>query len=326
MAVRLSVLDLSPIPGGADAATALRNTVDLARHAERLGYHRYWIAEHHNIPGVASAATAVLVGQVAATTSRIRVGSGGIMLPNHAPLIVAEQFGTLEAFHPGRIDLGVGRAPGTDQRTARAIRGNSASADDFPEQLSELLDYFEPDPARGVDAVPAIGRRPPVWLLGSSGFSARLAGRLGLPFAFAHHLAARNTLPAVRLYRDSFRPSPTLSEPLLLLSVTVVCAETDERAGWLAGSAKLRYLSRRQGLPIPLPPPEEAAEYAYADADRELIEARFGSALIGSPETVRARLSGLVADTGAAEVMVTTMVHGHDDRVRSYELVAGLRR
>ncbi|MTD55359.1 LLM class flavin-dependent oxidoreductase [Amycolatopsis pithecellobii] len=320
--VPLSVLDLVPIASDGDAVTALHNTLDLARHAERLGCRRYWIAEHHNIPGVASAATAVLVGQVASATARIRVGSGGIMLPNHAPLIVAEQFGTLDALHPERIDLGVGRAPGTDQRTALAVRG-ARTAEDFPAQLSELLGYFEPDETRAVNAVPAIGRKPQVWLLGSSGFSARLAGRLGLPFVFAHHLSARNTLPAVQTYRESFEPSEALGEPLLMLSVAAICAETEEQADWLAGPVKLRYLSRRHGNPIRLPSPEAAAAYAYTEEDRRLIDGRFGSAAIGSPETVRKRLDTLVTDTGAAEVMVTTMVHGHADRVRSYELLAG---
>jgi luciferase family oxidoreductase group 1 len=322
--VRLSVLDLAPIPAGSDAGTALRNTIDLARQTERLGYHRYWLAEHHNMPGIASSATAVLIGHVAAATEKIRVGSGGVMLPNHAPLIVAEQFGMLEAFHPGRIDLGIGRAPGTDQRTALAVRGSRAAlgADDFPQQLAELMDYFEPDERRAVNAVPAVGNKPPVWLLGSSGFSAQLAGALGLPFAFAHHFSSRNTLPAVELYRNSFRPSAALSEPYLMLGAAVVCAETDERAEWLAAPSGLTFLSLRRGRPIPLPSPEEAAEYPYSDLDRELIAERTGSTITGSPETVRKGLEKLAGDTGADEIMITTMVHGHADRVRSYELVA----
>nr|WP_235022779.1 LLM class flavin-dependent oxidoreductase [Amycolatopsis alkalitolerans] len=324
--VRLSVLDLSPIPSDGDAGTALRNTIDLARRAERLGYHRYWVAEHHNMPGVASSATAVLIGHIAQATERIRVGSGGIMLPNHAPLIVAEQFGMLEAFHPGRIDLGLGRAPGTDRRTALAVRGSDATlgAENFPEQLSELMAYFEPDESRAVNAVPGVGYRPPFWLLGSSGFSAQLAGKLGLPFAFAHHIGARNTLPAVRLYRESFRPSAVLSEPYLTLATAVIAAETDERAQWLAGSNRLRFLSRRRGRPIALPPPEEAAAYPFTDDDRRALDERFGSNVVGSPETVRKGLETLIADTGADEIMITTMVPVHADRVRSYELVAAL--
>jgi luciferase family oxidoreductase group 1 len=322
--VRLSVLDLAPIPAGSDAGTALRNTIDLARQTERLGYHRYWLAEHHNMPGIASSATAVLIGHVAAATEKIRVGSGGVMLPNHAPLIVAEQFGMLEAFHPGRIDLGIGRAPGTDQRTALAVRGSRAArgADDFPQQLAELMAYFDPDEHRAVNAVPAVGNKPPVWLLGSSGFSAQLAGALGLPFAFAHHFSARNTLPAVELYRNSFRPSAALAEPYLMLGVAVVCAETDERAAWLAAPSGLTFLALSRGGPIPLPSPEDAARYPYTDLDRQLIDERMGSTIVGSPETVRKGLEKLAGDTAADEIMITTMVHGHSDRVRSYELVA----
>ena len=326
--VKLSVLDLSPIPSDGDAGTALRDTIDLAKVTERLGYHRYWVAEHHNMPGIASSATAVLMGHVAQATERIRVGSGGIMLPNHAPLIVAEQFGMLEAFHPGRIDLGIGRAPGTDQRTALAVRGSMAAlnAENFPQQLAELMDYFEPDETRAVNAVPAVGHKPPFWLLGSSGFSAQLAGALGLPFAFAHHFSAQNTLPAVRLYRESFKPSETLDKPYLMLGAAVICAETDERAQWLAGPSGLTFLSLRRGRPIPLPTPEEAAEYAYTDVDRQFLAERFGSNIIGSPETVRKGLEKLLADTDADELMVTTMVHGQSDRVRSYELVSELSK
>jgi luciferase family oxidoreductase group 1 len=320
------VLDLSPVSKGSGAGAALRNTLDLARATEALGYHRYWLAEHHNMPGIASSATAVLIGHVADATDRIRVGSGGIMLPNHAPLVVAEQFGTLEAFHPGRIDLGIGRAPGTDQRTALALRGpGGLSAENFPEQLTELLAYFEPSDTRAVNAVTAEGNRPPVWLLGSSGFSAQLAGALGLPFSFAHHFAAENTLPAVQLYRDNFRPSEALAEPYVMLGTSVVVAETDEQAQFLAGPSGLTFLSLRRGRPIPLPTPEEAATYPYTDVDRAFLADRFSSSVIGSPETVRKDLEQLLADTGANELMVTTMVHGHADRVRSYELLADLK-
>ncbi|PXY28317.1 alkanal monooxygenase [Prauserella muralis] len=321
----LSVLDLSPVLSGSDAATALRNTLDLARHAERLGYHRYWLAEHHNMPGIASSATAVLIGHVADVTERMRVGSGGVMLPNHAPLVVAEQFGTLEALHPGRIDLGIGRAPGTDQRTAYALRGPSGlSAEDFPQRLAELVAYFEHDDERPVNAVTAEGNKPPVWLLGSSGFSAQLAGMLGLPFSFAHHFSAENTLPAVQLYRDSFRPSAVLAEPYVMLGAAVTCAETDEQARWIAGPAGLTFLSLRKGRPIPLPTPQEAADYPYTDIDRAFIDDRMASSIVGSPETVRRGLDALLADTDADEIMITTMVHDHEDRKRSYELVADL--
>ncbi|MEU9687715.1 LLM class flavin-dependent oxidoreductase [Amycolatopsis japonica] len=325
--IQLSVLDLSPVVAGGGVADSLRNTLDLARRTEALGYHRYWLAEHHNMPGIASSATAVMIGQVAAATERIRVGSGGVMLPNHAPLVVAEQFGTLEAFHPGRIDLGIGRAPGTDQRTALALRGpGGLSAENFPQQFAELLAYFEHSDQRAVNAVTAEGNKPPVWLLGSSGFSARMAGELGLPFSFAHHFSAENTLPAVALYRDAFKPSDVLDEPYVMLGVSVVAAETDERAQYLAAPSGLTFLSLRKGRPIPLPTPEEAAAYPYTDIERVFIEDRASSSVIGSPETVHKGLETLLADTGADELMITTMVHDQADRVRSYELVAELAR
>ncbi|MFE6611466.1 LLM class flavin-dependent oxidoreductase [Amycolatopsis sp. NPDC057786] len=325
--IPLSVLDLSPVVAGGGVADSLRNTLDLARRTEALGYHRYWLAEHHNMPGIASSATAVMIGQVAAATERIRVGSGGVMLPNHAPLVVAEQFGTLEAFHPGRIDLGIGRAPGTDQRTALALRGpGGLTAENFPQQFAELLGYFEHSDQRAVNAVTAEGNKPPVWLLGSSGFSARMAGELGLPFSFAHHFSAENTLPAVALYRDSFKPSDVLDEPYVMLGVSVVAAETDERAQYLAAPSGLTFLSLRKGRPIPLPTPEEAAAYPYTDIERVFIEDRAASSIIGSPETVHKGLETLLADTGANELMITTMVHDQADRVRSYELVSELAR
>ncbi|WP_199745331.1 LLM class flavin-dependent oxidoreductase [Amycolatopsis sp. WAC 04182] len=325
--IPLSVLDLSPVVAGGGVTDSLRNTLDLARRTEALGYHRYWLAEHHNMPGIASSATAVMIGQVAAATERIRVGSGGVMLPNHAPLAVAEQFGTLEAFHPGRIDLGIGRAPGTDQRTALALRGpGGLTAENFPQQFAELLAYFEHSDQRAVNAVTAEGNKPPVWLLGSSGFSARMAGELGLPFSFAHHFSAENTLPAVALYRDSFKPSDVLDEPYVMLGVSVVAAETDERAQYLAAPSGLTFLSLRKGRPIPLPTPEEAAAYPYTDIERVFIEDRAASSIIGSPETVHKGLETLLADTGANELMITTMVHDQADRVRSYELVSELAR
>ncbi|RZQ64739.1 LLM class flavin-dependent oxidoreductase [Amycolatopsis suaedae] len=324
--IPLSVLDLAPVSAGSDARAALRASVELARYTEQLGYHRYWLAEHHNMPGIASSATSVLIGQVAAATERIRVGSGGVMLPNHAPLVVAEQFGTLEAFFPGRIDLGLGRAPGTDQRTALALRGPAGlSADDFPQKLRELMDYFDPAVTGPVTAVTAQGYGPPIWLLGSSGFSARLAGALGLPFSFAHHFSAENTLPAVALYRDSFQPSKVLDEPYVMLGASVLCAETDERARYLAGPSALSFLSLRKGRPIPLPTPEEAAAYEYSPIEESFVADRFDSQIIGSPETVHKGLDKLLADTGANEIMITTMVHDEADRRRSYELVAGLR-
>ncbi|WP_370943699.1 LLM class flavin-dependent oxidoreductase [Amycolatopsis sp. cg5] len=323
--VPLSVLDLAPIVNGSDAGAALRNTVALSKHVEGLGYHRYWLAEHHNMPGIASSATSVLIGQVAAATSTMRVGSGGVMLPNHASLVIAEQFGTLEALHPGRIDLGIGRAPGSDQRTAMALRGpGGLSAENFPQQLTELIEYFEVSD-KPVRAAVAEGNKPPIWLLGSSGFSARLAGQLGLPFSFAHHFAPDNTLAAVQLYRDSFRPSEVLDAPYVMLGASVIAADSDEHARYLAGPSGLTFLSLRRGRPIPLPTPEEAAAYPYTDMDRMFVEDRFASSIIGSPETVQKGLETLLSDTDADELMITTMVHAHADRVHSYDLVAGLR-
>ncbi|WP_317495739.1 LLM class flavin-dependent oxidoreductase [Haloechinothrix sp. LS1_15] len=321
--VPLSVLDLAPVTEDGSARQSLRNTLDLARHTDALGFHRYWVAEHYNLPGIASTATPVLIAEVAAATERIRVGSGGVMLPNHAPLIVAEQFGTLEALHPGRIDLGIGRAPGTDPRTAMAVRG-TRGADDFPQQLNELTAYFRPDPGRAVNAVTAPGNEPPVWLLGSSDFSATLAGRLGLPFAFAHHFSARNTEPALRAYRDAFRPSSACERPHVMLGVSVVCADTDERARELALPSLVGHLSLRRGRPIPLPSPKAASGMAASAAAKEYVDKRLDTGFIGSQDTVRAKLDSLLADTGADELMVTTMVYDHADRRRSYELLAKL--
>ncbi|WP_067477529.1 LLM class flavin-dependent oxidoreductase [Actinomadura hibisca] len=322
MSVPFSVLDLAPVTSGSTSAQALRNTLDLARRTEALGYHRYWLAEHHTMPGIASSATSVLIGQVAAATERMRIGSGGIMLPNHAPMVVAEQFGTLEALYPGRIDLGLGRAPGTDQATARALRRSpdALSVDDFPEQVHELSGYFD---ERGT-VTPAAGNRPPIWLLGSSGYSARLAGLLGLPFAFAHHFSAENTLPALELYRESFRPSETLAKPYAMIAVSVTAAEDDDTARVLAQPQALSFLKLRLGRPGPLPSPEEAAAYPYTPLDRDMIEARLAAQVVGGPEGVRQQMDLLLKRTEADEVMVTTMVYDHADRLRSYELLAGL--
>ncbi|MGK5553387.1 LLM class flavin-dependent oxidoreductase [Actinomadura kijaniata] len=322
MTVPFSVLDLAPVASGSTSAQALRNTLDLARHTERLGYHRYWLAEHHTMPGIASAATSVLIGQVAAVTGRMRVGSGGIMLPNHAPMVVAEQFGTLEALYPGRIDLGLGRAPGTDQKTALALRRSpeALSVDDFPEQVHELRGYFEPQS----DVTPAAGNRPPVWLLGSSGYSARLAGLLGLPFAFAHHFSAENTLPALEVYRESFRPSADLDRPYAMIAVSVTAADEDDRARELAQPQALSFLRLRQGRPGPLPTPEEAANHPYTPLERDIIESRIAAQVVGGPEAVRQQMDLLVKRTAADEVMVTTMVFDHADRRRSYEILADL--
>ncbi|HXW80707.1 MAG TPA: LLM class flavin-dependent oxidoreductase [Acidimicrobiales bacterium] len=327
--VPFSVLDLCPVPTGVPTAEALRRSVDLARHVESWGYRRFWVAEHHNMPGVASSAPAVLVGQVAAATSVIRVGSGGVMLPNHVPLVVAEQFGMLEALHPGRIDLGIGRAPGTDHLTARALRRNirAVSDEDFPQQLMELQGYFA-DPSVGGTgqprprAIPAEGNEPALWLLGSSGYSAQMAGLLGLPFAFAHHFSAANTLPALALYRRTFRPSAVLAEPYCLVSVAVVCAPGPEQAAWLHGSSRLSILRLRTGHPSTLPSPEEAAEYLYTDAERAVVAESTVSHLVGDPATVVAQLDELRQRTGADELMITTSTYSHEDRLRSYELLA----
>ncbi|MFD2763132.1 LLM class flavin-dependent oxidoreductase [Micromonospora eburnea] len=322
--VPLSVLDLAPVAATASAGEALRHTTELARRTEELGYHRFWVAEHHNMPAIASSAPAVLLAHLAAHTATIRLGSGGVMLPNHAPLVVAEQFGTLEALHPGRIDLGIGRAPGTDQVTALALRRSmeGLSAENFPRELADLMNYFsgaEPGP---ITATPGRGQSPVVWLLGSSGFSAQLAGLLGLPFSFAHHFSAQNTLPALQLYRQSFRPSQWLERPYAMVAVNAVCAETDERAEWLAGPAGLSFLKLRSGRPEPLVTPEEAAAYPYTELEREFVAQRREGQATGSPETVARQLGALLARTGADELMLTTMVYDVADRIRSFELIA----
>ncbi|MDG4831987.1 LLM class flavin-dependent oxidoreductase [Solwaraspora sp. WMMD1047] len=322
--VPLSVLDLAPVAAGTTAGQALRHTTELARRTEELGYHRFWVAEHHNMPAIASSAPAVLIAHLAAATTRIRVGSGGVMLPNHAPLVVAEQFGTLEALHPGRIDLGIGRAPGTDQVTALALRRTmeGLSAEGFPQELADLESYFTGERAGPILATPGRGDRPAIWLLGSSGFSAQLAGRLGLPFSFAHHFSAANTLPALALYRQNFRPSRWLDKPYAMVAVNAVCADTDERAEWLSGPAVLSFLRLRSGRPQPLATPEEAAAYPYTEAERQFaLDRRTGQAM-GSPETVRRQLTELLARTGADELMLTALVYDLADRVRSYELIA----
>ncbi len=322
--VPLSVLDLAPVARGASAGEALRHTTELARRTEELGYRRFWVAEHHNMPAIASSAPAVLLAHLAAHTATIRLGSGGVMLPNHAPLVVAEQFGTLEALHPGRIDLGIGRAPGTDQVTALALRRTveGLSAEGFPRELADLTNYFTGDEPGPITATPGHGLRPEIWLLGSSGFSAQLAGLLGLPFSFAHHFSAQNTLPALALYRQSFRPSRWLERPYAMVAVNAVCADTDERAEWLAGPAALSFLRLRAGRPEPLATPEEAAAYPYTELEREFVLQRREGQATGSPETVARQLGDLVARTGADELMLTTLVYDVADRVRSYELIA----
>jgi luciferase family oxidoreductase group 1 len=304
--------------------------MDLVRQAERLGYLRYWVAEHHNMPGIASSAPPVLIAHLAQASTSIRVGSGGVMLPNHAPLVVAEQFGMLEALHPGRIDLGIGRAPGTDQLTAHALRRtDDLSADGFPQDLGELIAFFHgtfPDdhPYSRITAVPARDNVPQLWLLGSSGYSAQVAGMLGLPFSFAHHFSAANTLPALSLYRRYFKPSAYLKEPYAMVAVQVMCADSDADATRLAAPSALSFVKLRQGRPGQLPSPEEEAAYPYTNLDREMIRQRQAEQIIGSPETVRRGLLELQERTAADELMLTTVAYDHADRVRSYELVAGL--
>ncbi len=271
------------------------------------------------MPAIASSAPAVLIAHLAAATSTIRVGSGGVMLPNHAPLVIAEQFGTLEALHPGRIDLGIGRAPGTDQFTALALRRTmqGLSAERFPEELADLIGFFTgASPAAPITATPGRGDMPAIWLLGSSGFSAQLAGLLGLPFSFAHHFSAANTVPALALYRENFRPSRWLEQPYAMVAVSAICADTDERAEWLSGPAALSFLRLRSGQPQPLASPEEAAAYPYTPREREFAQDRFADQAVGSPETVRRQLAGLLEWTGADELMLTTMVYDIGDRIR----------
>ncbi len=325
----LSVLDLVPVGEGSTPSAALAASLRLAREVEALGYARYWVAEHHNMPGIASSAPAVLLARVAGETTTIRLGSGGVMLPNHAPLVVAEQFGMLEAMAPGRVDLGIGRAPGTDQVTMHALRrGATGSApDDLPRQLAELVAFFngtfpETHPYHRIRATPGLGYQPRIWLLGSSDYSAHLAGELGLPFSFAHHFAAANTLPALEVYRRAFRPSEVLAEPYVMLGVAVVCAETHDRARWLSGSGSLAFLRLRQGRPGLFPRPEEAAEYTFTPAEREVVTAWRSSQVLGDPDEVRRQLDDLVGRTGADELMVTTLLHSPEDRIRSYQLVA----
>lgn len=303
------------------ATDALRASTALARRVDELGFRRYWLAEHHAMPGIASSAPAVLIAHVAAATERIRVGSGGVMLPNHQPLVVAEQFGTLDALHPGRIDLGIGRAPGTDQRTARALRRGTdpIGADEFPDQLVELVSYFRGDGP--VLAVPAKGAAPQMWLLGSSDYSAQVAGLLGLPFAFAHHFSAQNTLPALALYRERFRPSAVLQEPYAIVATAVFAADTDAQARRLALPSAVQFLQLRQGRPGLLPTPDEAAAHAMTDFERAFVDDRMEQQIIGASATVRDGVRALLDRTAADELMIVTSMHAGADRIRSYELV-----
>lgn len=323
---RLSVLDTSPIVHGSTPRQALHNTVELAILADALGYHRYWVPEHHGMRGVASSAPAVLVDHLANATQHLRVGAGGVLLPNHAPIVIAEQFGTLAALHPGRIDLGLGRAPGGPRPAVEAVRPErERTAKTFRQQLDELLAYLNPGEDARVKAIPVVGGNvPPLWLLGSSTASAELAAELGLPYAFAHHLNPDMAADATRVYREQFRPSAHAATPTTLVSVSVIAAEDDERAEWLAGSTRLKVLSRIRGNRTLLPSPEDAAAYPYTDDDRAEIAGRSGSVLVGSPDTVTKLLQTVLDDTDTGELMVTTPVYYHADRRRSYELVASI--
>ncbi|UGQ12400.1 LLM class flavin-dependent oxidoreductase [Yinghuangia sp. ASG 101] len=322
--VPISVLDLSPVMGESSAAEALRNTVDLARRVEAFGYHRFWVTEHHNTPGVASCSPPVLIGRLADETNTLRVGSGGVMLPNHPPLAVAEQFGTLEALHGDRIDLGIGRAPGTDAVTALALNRSvqPLTNEEFPRQVDELMGYFQGD-VHGIVAVPAADRRVPIWMLGGSPNSARLAGRLGLPFAVAHHLRTEQTEAAFHAYREAFRPERGLTEPYALVCAMVVAAETDADAERLIRPVRLSMLRERENPRVEAYPSQDAADrYEFTDADREFTDAYLGAQIIGGRETVAAKTTALLERTGADEVMALTLIHDHEERVRSYEVFA----
>lgn len=326
--IPFSILDLAPIPLGSDASQALRNTLDLAQHAERWRYRRYWLAEHHNMTGIASAATAVAIGHVAGGTSTIRVGSGGVMLPNHAPLVIAEQFGTLESLYPGRIDLGLGRAPGTDMTTAQALRRDIASAaDNFPNDVLELQAYFrQPAPGQKIRAVPGAGLDVPIWLLGSSLFSARLAAMLGLPFAFASHFAPEMMITAANMYRSEFRPSPQLGQPYFMLGANVFAADSDEEARRLFTSLQQQFLNLRRGVPGQLPPPVDSMEGRWSQMEKAGVERSLAYSAVGSSETVRGRLQEFVAAAQPDEIMATAMIFDHAARLRSFEILADIHR
>ena len=321
---RLSVLDLAPIVQGGDAALAFAQALDLARTAERLGYHRYWLAEHHNMPGIASAATSVVMAHVAGGTSTIRIGAGGVMLPNHAPLVIAEQFGTLEALFPGRIDLGLGRAPGTDQRTAHALRRTlNSGADNFPNDIVELLSYFGPERTdQPVRAYPGTGLGVPLWILGSSTYGAQLAAMLGLPYAFASHFAPAELDNALAIYRHRFTPSDYLGQPYVMVGAMVTAAETDAEAQFLASSMHQAFVNLRTGRAAQLPPPIEGYYQSLDEGAKGMIDHALACAIVGGPATVKRKLEAFIARTGADEVIVANQVFDHAKRLRSFEILA----
>src|SRR5579863_211546 len=319
----LSILDLAHLRQGGTAEEAFHNARALAQRAESLGYKRFWLAEHHNIRGVACSATSVLISYIANATSRIRVGSGGIMLPNHAPLAIAEQFGTLESLFPGRIDLGLGRAPGGDSEAARALRGSTNTGEDFPALLEELRRYLgEPQPSQRVHACPGESTNVPIWLLGSSDFSARLAGKLGLPFAFAAHFQPGPLMPALHIYRSSFRPSSVLDRPYVMVGIPILVADSDEQAQLLATTPIQMFLNLIRGVPGPLPPPTRSLE--WTSQERQMVAAKFGAAIFGAPDQVAARLNAFLEETQADELIVVSNTYNFEDRLRSYELLAHL--
>jgi luciferase family oxidoreductase group 1 len=324
---RFSILDLAPIRDDGTAADALRNAVALAQHADGLGFERFWVAEHHNMDGIASSATAVLIGHLAGQTTRIRLGAGGVMLPNHAPLVIAEQFGTLETLYPGRIDLGLGRAPGADQFTAHALRRDRmGSADDFPDDVEELELLLGPrQPGQKVIAMPGVDTQVPIWLLGSSLFSAQLAAAKGLPYAFASHFAPRFMHDAIRVYRDNFQPSNILDKPYVMLGVPLVAAATDEEADYLATSTYQRVLALIRGHSMRLRPPVKSMQGLWLPHEQEAVGNFFGMAVIGGPEKIRARLEVLLDQTQADELIFTCDLYDNDDRLRAFSILAGLR-
>jgi luciferase family oxidoreductase group 1 len=324
--ISFSVLDLSPITEGSDAAQSFRNSLDLAQHAERWGYSRFWLAEHHGMPGIGSAATAVLIGHVAGGTKTIRVGAGGIMLPNHSPLVIAEQFGTLEALYPGRIDLGLGRAPGSDQATARALRRDLMSdADEFPRDVVELMDLMSDRPRQHIRAVPGTGANVPVWILGSSLFGSQLAAMLGLPFAFASHFAPAQMMQAIELYRENFKPSEQLAKPYVMLGINVFAADTDKEAQVLATSWQQAFINVRSGRPARVPPPLPGYREKVGPAEKALLDSVLSCSAIGSPDTVREGLKDFIARTGADELMIASLMFDQTARLRSYEIAAQVR-
>jgi luciferase family oxidoreductase group 1 len=325
--VPFSILDLSPIPEGATASVALANSLDLAQHAEAWGYHRYWLAEHHNMPGIASAATSIVIAHIAGGTKTIRVGSGGIMLPNHSPLVIAEQFGTLASLFPGRIDLGLGRAPGTDQPTARALRRDVATASDrFPEDVLELQHYFaDPGPNQKIRAIPGAGLRVPIWLLGSSLFSAQLAAHFGLPFAFASHFAPADMLEALKLYRQLFKPSEQLAQPYAMLGINIIAAATDDEARRQFSSLQQSFTWLRRGMPGQVPPPVDDIDAFWSPAEKALASQTLLVSAVGSPETVTRRVQNVLDLAHPDELIITAHIYDHKARLDSFERVAALR-